>query len=85
MEVLMRPGLVVLLACALAGCIGPARYTAGTDGWAVKPVDGKEPPATLIARDGTTCHVTHRRFEGVQLGDRVACYWTGGRGTGRRP
>jgi hypothetical protein len=76
----MRIALALVLAGAVGGCIGPAPYMAGADGrgLAVKPVAAKESPATLIARDGTSCTVTHRRFEAISVGDRVACYWGNG-------
>jgi hypothetical protein len=78
-----RIGLIAvvgLMAVSMGGCIAPARYVMGSDGngWARKPVDGKTPPATLVARDGTVCTVSAGKFERVVLGERVTCFWSGG-------
>lgn len=77
----MRIALVVLVAAAMSSCVVPARYATGNDGRTVawKRVEAKDPPATLIAIDGSVCTVTSDRFERTQRGDRVACLWVKGR------
>jgi hypothetical protein len=76
----LRIALVALLAAATSSCIMPARYASGADGtgWGRKPVEAKDAPATLVARDGSVCTVSRDRFERVRLGDRVICFWSDG-------
>ena len=40
-----------------------------------KRVAGKEPPATLIAEDGTRCVVTEGRYRETEIGDEAWCVW----------
>jgi len=40
-----------------------------------KLVAGKEPPSILIARDGTRCTVTARRYAETREGDYAWCAW----------
>ena len=49
--------------------------SAFTLGLSRKPVSGKEEPATLLARDGSRCIVTEKRFKEVALGEQVTCAW----------
>jgi hypothetical protein len=46
---------------------------------ASKQVSDKEAPVTLIARDGSRCSVTAKRFASTREGDVVWCAWAGGR------
>ena len=52
--------------------------TATTIPLARKRVDSKEPPSTLIARDGTRCTVTASRYADIREGEYVVCAWQGG-------
>lgn len=69
--------LVVLTTIALlSGCSLPQRVKlGGSDGPGNKVVTAKEAPATLVAVDGTICHVTAGRFERISTGDRAWCGW----------
>ena len=40
-----------------------------------KAVAAKEPPARLLAADGTSCAVSEERFARVAVGDVVWCVW----------
>src|SRR5688572_18058151 len=42
----------------------------------LKLVYGKQPPSSLIARDGTQCGVSEERFERTIIGRSVWCIWT---------
>jgi hypothetical protein len=44
-----------------------------------KLVSGKEEPATLVARDGSRCSVSAKRFTDAREGDETWCAWTNGR------
>ena len=46
------------------------------DGLGLKPVHGKEEPATLLARDGTSCTVSKKKFDSTRLGTSAWCAWT---------
>jgi hypothetical protein len=46
-----------------------------TLGLSRKPVSGKEAPTTLLARDGTRCTVTEKRFNEIVHGEQVTCAW----------
>ena len=45
------------------------------EGYGPKAVRGKEPPTRLLARDGTSCVVSERKFESTTLGTSVWCTW----------
>ena len=45
------------------------------EAFGLKPVNGKEEPRTLIARDGTTCTVSKDKYESTQIGTTVWCTW----------
>jgi hypothetical protein len=45
------------------------------EAYGLKPVNGKEEPHTLIARDGTTCTVSKEKFESTRIGTSVWCTW----------
>ena len=49
--------------------------TATTTRLTRKRVDGKEPPSTLLARDGAYCVVSAARYEEIREGDSVWCAW----------
>jgi hypothetical protein len=40
-----------------------------------KPVVGKEKPSRLLARDGTSCVVSPKKYESTILGTTVWCGW----------
>ena len=44
-----------------------------------KRVSDKEAPSTLIARDGSRCTVTAKRFSEIREGEEAWCAWTSGR------
>jgi len=46
-----------------------------TQGYGLKSVHGKEDPATLIARDGTTCTVDKKKYESTKIGKSAWCTW----------
>jgi hypothetical protein len=46
-----------------------------TDGFGLKSVYAKQPPFRLIARDGTSCTVSEKKFESTRLGASVWCTW----------
>jgi hypothetical protein len=55
---------------------GAVRLERGTPlGWATKQVATKEPPATLVATDGTVCRVAEERYARTDAGAVVACEW----------
>src|SRR5690348_16738758 len=45
------------------GSPSTGRNARSSEGYGLKPVHGKEDPATLIARDGTTCTVDKKKYE----------------------
>ena len=47
----------------------------GTQGFGPKSVEGKQPPTRLIARDGTTCVVSEKKYAAAALGTSVWCTW----------
>jgi hypothetical protein len=47
-------------------------------GFSRKLVSGKESPSQLIARDGSRCTVSAKRFEDTREGEQVWCAWTDG-------
>jgi hypothetical protein len=44
-----------------------------------KQVSDKEAPSSLIARDGSRCTVTAKRFSETRVGEEAWCAWTSGR------
>jgi len=42
-----------------------------------KSVLGKENPTRLIARDGTSCIVSQKKFDSAEIGESVWCTWIG--------
>ena len=46
------------------------------DGVGLKLVHGKQEPATLLARDGTTCGVSKKKFDSTRPGMSVWCAWS---------
>jgi hypothetical protein len=43
----------------------------GSQGFGPKSVQGKQPPTRLIARDGTSCVVSEKKYESTALGASV--------------
>lgn len=83
--------LLLPLAVAAGGCAsaGPARVetTPGGGvavvggmqlGWARKVVATKQPPETLVARDGTVCRVAPDRYNDTAPGALIDCDWQPG-------
>lgn len=74
--------LIVLLSLLLSGCalLLPVRGLRGADPaptLARKLVVAKQPPADLIAEDGTRCLTTEGRFKRARVGTEAWCVWTG--------
>ena len=44
-------------------------------GFGPKSVQGKMPPTRLIARDGTSCVVSQKKYDSTALGTSVWCTW----------
>lgn len=58
------------------GSSSRTRGSRGTnEGIARKIVTGKEEPNRLIARDGTVCTVSRKKFESAILGKSTRCGW----------
>jgi hypothetical protein len=53
------------------------RPTDGRPAFRPKRVAQKEPPATLIAKDGSWCTVGEDRYRMIKIDDSVWCGWTG--------
>lgn len=64
-----------LLPAASEGSPASGRNARSTQGYGLKSVYGKEDPATLIARDGTTCTVGREKYESAQIGKSTWCTW----------
>jgi hypothetical protein len=47
-------------------------------GFSRKLVSGKQSPSLLIARDGSRCTVSEKRFADTKEGEQVWCAWTDG-------
>ena len=84
--------LAAAAACASAaprvvtGPGGAVGVTAGVRlGWATKRLATKEPPATLVAEDGTVCRVTPDRYAATEERALVSCDWQPGAPPGREP
>ena len=45
------------------------------DGFGPKVVEGKQRPTRLIARDGTSCTVSQKKFDSTIPGSSVWCTW----------
>jgi hypothetical protein len=45
------------------------------EGFGHKPVHGKATPRRLIARDGTSCVVSQKKFDSATVGTSVWCTW----------
>src|SRR3954464_8420175 len=45
-------------------------------GYAIKQVLDKQPPADLVADDGTLCRTSTQRYRATALGKWIACLWT---------
>lgn len=72
----MRLALLMIGILAISGCGLTQRLQVGDrSGPGSKTVSAKEPPATLVAIDGSLCRTTARKYEDVKVGDRVWCYW----------
>jgi hypothetical protein len=54
---------------------GVAVGVGATRGWAIKEVVQKNPPSTLMARDGTVCEVSETRYNETRVGAQVQCEW----------
>jgi hypothetical protein len=54
---------------------GAAVGVGATRGWAIKEVVQKNPPHTLLARDGTACDVEEGRYRETRVGTQVQCDW----------
>ena len=57
------------------GSPATGRNARSTEGYGLKPVHGKEDPATLIARDGTSCTVGKKKYDSTKIGKSAWCTW----------
>jgi hypothetical protein len=57
------------------GSPSAGRNARSPEAYGLEPVHGKEDPATLIARDGTTCTVGKKKYESTQIGKSACCTW----------
>ncbi|HEV7992027.1 MAG TPA: hypothetical protein VGP25_09395 [Gemmatimonadaceae bacterium] len=64
-----------------AGTVGakPDSASAIRSALSSKLVSGKEAPATLIARDGSRCSVSAKRYDDMREGEEAWCAWTNGK------
>ncbi len=53
----------------------PAGNKSLVDGLGGKVVEDKKPPTRLIARDGTSCTVSKKKYDSTVLGASVWCTW----------
>ena len=54
----------------------PAAASRGRpEGYARKKVEGKQAPRRLVAKDGTSCTVSEKKYNSTKLGDQVWCTW----------
>jgi hypothetical protein len=54
----------------------PATASRGRlEGYARKKVEGKQPPRRLVAKDGTSCTVSEKKYNSTAPGDEVWCTW----------
>lgn len=67
-DLLPKPG-------ASDGSPATGRNARATEGYGLKLVHGKEDPATLIARDGTTCSVDKKKYDSATIGKPTWCTW----------
>jgi len=44
-------------------------------GFGPKLVEGKQPPTRLLARDGTSCVVSQKKYDSTVLGQSIWCSW----------
>ena len=44
-------------------------------GFGPKLVEGKQPPTRLVARDGTSCVVSKKKYDSTVLGQSIWCSW----------
>ena len=57
------------------GAARPAAARGRPEGYARKKVGGKQAPQRLIAKDGTSCTVSEKKYNSTALGDEVWCTW----------
>jgi hypothetical protein len=83
----MRFSILLVAVPLVAGCsaradrvfVAPgivAGSSGALPGYAIKLVEAKEAPSTVIGDDGSVCRLTAERFRDVSRGDWVACEWT---------
>lgn len=56
----------------------PDSTSASRPGFSRKLVSGKESPSILVARDGSRCTVSEKRFTETSEGEQMWCAWTNG-------
>ena len=66
-----RPNLLLPTKARSNGA--PSRDNRG--GFGLKVVQGMSPPTRLIARDGTSCVVSRKKFDSATVGKSVWCPW----------
>jgi hypothetical protein len=81
----LRVGASTLLLGAIAGCVRPDYAERWPDhfllsagpqpGFAIKRILGRQPPATLVADDGSVCRTSRERFTRTKEGRWIFCSW----------
>lgn len=84
----MRPSMLLLASLLACACspradqifVAPGQFVSGSSGaqpgYAIKLVQAKEAPSTVLGDDGSRCRLTTERFGRVEVGDWLACEWT---------
>ena len=83
----MRSSLLLLAMLLASGCSPRADQvfaapglllgsSGAQPGYAIKLVQGKGPPSTVVGDDGSVCRLTAERFAEVKPGNWLACEWT---------
>lgn len=70
--------LALLLPPLLAACGGiplPGGEPGPRQSLSRREIATKRAPSELVATDGSTCHVSHTRFEKARAGSRAWCAW----------
>ena len=69
------PGVDPFPARDQGGSARPAAARGRPEGYARKKVEAKQDPQRLIAKDGTSCTVSEKKYTSTALGDEVWCTW----------
>src|SRR4051812_27699590 len=83
----VRPSVLLVVLFLIWGCssradqvfVAPGLMTGSSGaqpGSAIKRVETKQAPSTVVGDDGSLCRLTAERFAKVDVGDWLACEWT---------